>query len=114
MNSIPKAHHLPPTPNRHPIRLVVFILRRPPRFNENVKVIQIDICAEELGNNVHAAVALNGNLPQVVDQVELESTYFFIKYITCSIILSRYRSVSSVYIEVLCGNILRIQNGGKF
>lgn len=43
---------------------------RPPRFNENVKVIQIDIRAEEIGNNVPAAAALNGNLPDVVKQMQ--------------------------------------------
>uniref|UniRef100_A0A8C9QWS9 2-hydroxyacyl-CoA lyase n=1 Tax=Scleropages formosus TaxID=113540 RepID=A0A8C9QWS9_SCLFO len=40
----------------------------PPRFNPQVKVIQVDICAEELGNNVKPAVALLGDIRNVVSQ----------------------------------------------
>ncbi|XP_018596148.1 2-hydroxyacyl-CoA lyase 1 isoform X3 [Scleropages formosus] len=41
----------------------------PPRFNPQVKVIQVDICAEELGNNVKPAVALLGDIRNVVSQL---------------------------------------------
>lgn len=43
---------------------------RTPRFSENVKIIQIDICAEELGNNVSSAVALHGNIAGVLNQMQ--------------------------------------------
>ncbi|XP_076460393.1 2-hydroxyacyl-CoA lyase 1-like [Babylonia areolata] len=41
----------------------------PPRFNPNVKVIQVDICLEEIGNNVAPSVALPGDIPVVVQQI---------------------------------------------
>uniref|UniRef100_A0AAR2JJS0 2-hydroxyacyl-CoA lyase n=1 Tax=Pygocentrus nattereri TaxID=42514 RepID=A0AAR2JJS0_PYGNA len=44
----------------------------PPRFSPNVKVIQVDVCAEELSNNVRAAAALLGDVRAVVGQL-LES-----------------------------------------
>uniref|UniRef100_A0A3B4DME8 2-hydroxyacyl-CoA lyase n=1 Tax=Pygocentrus nattereri TaxID=42514 RepID=A0A3B4DME8_PYGNA len=40
----------------------------PPRFSPNVKVIQVDVCAEELSNNVRAAAALLGDVRAVVGQ----------------------------------------------
>nr|XP_002132188.1 2-hydroxyacyl-CoA lyase 1 [Ciona intestinalis] len=42
---------------------------RQPRFNKDVKVIQVDICAEELHNNVQSTVALLGNIPNVIQQL---------------------------------------------
>uniref|UniRef100_A0A667ZGC0 2-hydroxyacyl-CoA lyase n=1 Tax=Myripristis murdjan TaxID=586833 RepID=A0A667ZGC0_9TELE len=44
----------------------------PPRFDPHVKVIQVDLCAEEMGNNVRPAVALLGDVNAVVTQL-LES-----------------------------------------
>uniref|UniRef100_A0A3B3S636 2-hydroxyacyl-CoA lyase n=1 Tax=Paramormyrops kingsleyae TaxID=1676925 RepID=A0A3B3S636_9TELE len=41
----------------------------PPRFSPQVKVIQVDLCAEELGNNVKPAVALLGDVRGVVAQL---------------------------------------------
>ncbi|XP_074840635.1 2-hydroxyacyl-CoA lyase 1 isoform X2 [Carettochelys insculpta] len=41
----------------------------PPRFQPNVKFIQVDICAEELGNNVRPAAALLGDINAVTDQL---------------------------------------------
>ncbi|XP_039266228.2 2-hydroxyacyl-CoA lyase 1-like [Styela clava] len=43
---------------------------RPPRFDEYVKVIQIDICAEELGNNVPSSIGIHGNISDVVKQMQ--------------------------------------------
>ncbi|XP_054240910.1 2-hydroxyacyl-CoA lyase 1 isoform X3 [Indicator indicator] len=40
----------------------------PPRFRQDVKVIQIDICAEELGNNVRPAAVLLGDINAVTKQ----------------------------------------------
>ncbi|XP_059674456.1 2-hydroxyacyl-CoA lyase 1 isoform X3 [Gavia stellata] len=40
----------------------------PPRFRQDVKVIQIDICAEELGNNVRPAAILLGDINAVTKQ----------------------------------------------
>ncbi len=41
----------------------------PPRFNENVRVIQMDIAAEEIGTNVPAEVALVGDAKAVTSQL---------------------------------------------
>lgn len=41
----------------------------PPRFDPNVKIIQVDLCAEEMGNNVRPAVALLGDIGAVVAQL---------------------------------------------
>uniref|UniRef100_A0A669BBY3 2-hydroxyacyl-CoA lyase 1 n=1 Tax=Oreochromis niloticus TaxID=8128 RepID=A0A669BBY3_ORENI len=41
----------------------------PPRFNPNVKIIQVDLCAEEMGNNVRPAVALLGDISAVATQL---------------------------------------------
>ncbi|XP_025945209.1 2-hydroxyacyl-CoA lyase 1 isoform X3 [Apteryx rowi] len=41
----------------------------PPRFRQEVKVIQIDICAEELGNNVRPAASLLGDINTVTKQL---------------------------------------------
>jgi len=45
----------------------------PPRFAKDVKVIQVDICAEELCNNTQKCVPLNGDVKAVVLQVDLVS-----------------------------------------
>nr|XP_009937137.1 PREDICTED: 2-hydroxyacyl-CoA lyase 1 [Opisthocomus hoazin] len=44
----------------------------PPRFREDVRVIQIDICAEELGNNVRPAAVLLGDINAVTNQLLAE------------------------------------------
>lgn len=41
----------------------------PPRFDPDVKVIQVDLCPEEMGNNVRPAVALLGDISAVVSQL---------------------------------------------
>ncbi|XP_059195433.1 2-hydroxyacyl-CoA lyase 1 [Centropristis striata] len=41
----------------------------PPRFNPDVKIIQVDLCAEEMGNNVTPAVALLGDVNAIVTQL---------------------------------------------
>lgn len=41
----------------------------PPRFDPDVKIIQVDLCAEEMGNNVRPAVALLGDISAVVTQL---------------------------------------------
>ncbi|XP_063308388.1 2-hydroxyacyl-CoA lyase 1 [Pelobates fuscus] len=41
----------------------------PPRFQENVNIIQVDICAEELGNNVKPAASLLGDIDAVTKQL---------------------------------------------
>uniref|UniRef100_A0A8C5YHT1 2-hydroxyacyl-CoA lyase n=1 Tax=Microcebus murinus TaxID=30608 RepID=A0A8C5YHT1_MICMU len=41
----------------------------PPRYRPDVKFIQVDICAEELGNNVRPAVTLLGDINAVTKQL---------------------------------------------
>uniref|UniRef100_A0A8C9X2E1 2-hydroxyacyl-CoA lyase 1 n=1 Tax=Sander lucioperca TaxID=283035 RepID=A0A8C9X2E1_SANLU len=41
----------------------------PPRFDPDVKIIQVDLCAEEIGNNVKPAVALLGDINSIVTQL---------------------------------------------
>ena len=41
----------------------------PPRFDENVKTIQVDIHGEEIGRNVPAEVGLVGDIKAVVGQL---------------------------------------------
>nr|XP_020635898.1 2-hydroxyacyl-CoA lyase 1 [Pogona vitticeps] len=41
----------------------------PPRFRPDVKIIQVDICAEELGNNVKPVAALLGDIRAVSEQL---------------------------------------------
>jgi 2-hydroxyacyl-CoA lyase 1 len=41
----------------------------PPRFNPDVRVIQMDIAADEIGTNVPAEVALVGDAKAVIDQL---------------------------------------------
>jgi 2-hydroxyacyl-CoA lyase 1 len=42
---------------------------QPPRFREDVKIIQLDICAEEIGTNVPPEVALVGDAKAIVSQL---------------------------------------------
>jgi len=44
----------------------------PPRFDENVRVIQLDIAPEEIGTNVPTEVALVGDAKAVVGQINAE------------------------------------------
>ncbi len=55
----------------------------PPKFNKNVKIIQIDVLPEEHYNNSRISIALLGHLPLVVSQLidSLPSSY---KYSTTS------------------------------
>ncbi|KAI8324444.1 2-hydroxyphytanoyl-CoA lyase [Martensiomyces pterosporus] len=48
---------------------VNWILHFGRRFNENAKIIQVDVCPEEMGVNVPVDVALQGHLPLVVRQL---------------------------------------------
>ncbi|XP_069816533.1 2-hydroxyacyl-CoA lyase 1 [Dendropsophus ebraccatus] len=41
----------------------------PPRFRPDVKIIQVDICAEELGNNVKPVASLLGDVNAVTQQL---------------------------------------------
>ncbi|KAM7383613.1 hypothetical protein PAMP_003249 [Pampus punctatissimus] len=41
----------------------------PPRFDPDVRIIQIDLCPEEMGNNVRPAVALLGDISAIVTQL---------------------------------------------
>ncbi|CAD5122752.1 DgyrCDS11161 [Dimorphilus gyrociliatus] len=41
----------------------------PPRFDKDVKIIQVDICPEELNNNVRSAVSVHGDLKVFVNQL---------------------------------------------
>jgi 2-hydroxyacyl-CoA lyase 1 len=41
----------------------------PPRFNKDVKVIQMDISPEEMGNNVKAEVTLCGDIKGTVSML---------------------------------------------
>uniref|UniRef100_A0A8K9V655 2-hydroxyacyl-CoA lyase 1 n=2 Tax=Oncorhynchus mykiss TaxID=8022 RepID=A0A8K9V655_ONCMY len=41
----------------------------PPRFDPHVKVIQVDLCAEEMGNNMQPAAALLGDVNAIVKQI---------------------------------------------
>ncbi|XP_052654977.1 2-hydroxyacyl-CoA lyase 1 isoform X3 [Harpia harpyja] len=52
----------------------------PPRFRQDVKVIQIDICAEELGNNVRPAAILLGDINAVTKQLLEEFSKRPLKY----------------------------------
>jgi len=44
----------------------------PPRLNPKVKVVQVEICLEELGNNITPAVALAGDVGSVLTQMNEE------------------------------------------
>ncbi len=41
----------------------------PPRFRDDVKIIQLDICAEEIGTNVPAEVGLVGDAKAIIGQL---------------------------------------------
>lgn len=40
--------------------------------------MQVDLCAEEMGNNVRPAVSLLGDISAIVAQVTVTHIYFFI------------------------------------
>ncbi|RZC32214.1 2-hydroxyacyl-CoA lyase 1, partial [Asbolus verrucosus] len=42
---------------------------RPPRYSPDVKIIQVDVCAEELNNSVKAAVAIQSDIKPAVQQL---------------------------------------------
>ncbi|KAI4810719.1 hypothetical protein KUCAC02_013652 [Chaenocephalus aceratus] len=42
---------------------------QPPRFDPDVKILQVDLCPEEMGNNVRPAVALLGDINAIVTQL---------------------------------------------
>ncbi|XP_069068195.1 2-hydroxyacyl-CoA lyase 1 [Pleurodeles waltl] len=42
---------------------------QPPRYQQDVKIIQVDICAEELGNSVKPAACLLGDVDAVTKQI---------------------------------------------
>ncbi|KAJ1904610.1 hypothetical protein LPJ81_002395 [Coemansia sp. IMI 209127] len=48
---------------------VNWILHFGRRFSANARIIQVDVCPEEIGVNVPVAVALQGHLPLVVQQL---------------------------------------------
>lgn len=52
----------------------------PPRFNRNVQIIQIDICPEELGNNVPTSVSLCGDVCAVSEQLLQEYSSLYPSY----------------------------------
>ncbi|XP_006265304.3 2-hydroxyacyl-CoA lyase 1 isoform X1 [Alligator mississippiensis] len=52
----------------------------PPRFRPDVKVIQVDICAEELGNNVRPVATLLGDINAVTKQILEEFSRGLWKY----------------------------------
>ncbi|CAL1272311.1 unnamed protein product [Larinioides sclopetarius] len=45
---------------------------RPPRFHQDVKILQVDICMEELHNSKQASVAIAGDIGAVVQQINEE------------------------------------------
>ncbi|XP_067934876.1 2-hydroxyacyl-CoA lyase 1-like [Watersipora subatra] len=44
----------------------------PPRYSKNLKVIQVDICPEELHNNTTSCIGLNGDIKAVVQQLSAD------------------------------------------
>ncbi|XP_073237038.1 2-hydroxyacyl-CoA lyase 1-like [Porites lutea] len=42
---------------------------KPPRFKANIKIVQIDLHAEEMGNNIPAEIALLGDVKSVTEQL---------------------------------------------
>ena len=53
---------------------------RPPRFDPNVKIIQVDILPEELHNSVQSSVALLGDVGSVMNQLTAQSQSASVKY----------------------------------
>lgn len=53
---------------------------RPPRFDSNVKFIQVDIVPEELHNSVHSSVALTGDVGSIMNQLTEQSKSTNLKY----------------------------------
>jgi 2-hydroxyacyl-CoA lyase 1 len=50
----------------------MFHFGQPPKFNSNVKIIQIDICPEEFHCNKDISVALCGDIKNVMQQINAE------------------------------------------
>uniref|UniRef100_A0A1A8NXH6 2-hydroxyacyl-CoA lyase 1 n=1 Tax=Nothobranchius rachovii TaxID=451742 RepID=A0A1A8NXH6_9TELE len=92
----------------------------PPRFNPNVKIIQVDLCAEEMGNNVRPAAALLGDIKAVVSQVRsrlpYKSTDSFWVCVLLFYVLSELFFLFPVSLwrlsRKMAGNILLTQSGG--
>jgi len=42
---------------------------KPPRFNKDVKVIQVDLQAEELGNNTNTCIEVQADIRSFCQQV---------------------------------------------
>lgn len=53
---------------------------RPPRFDPNVKIIQVDIVPEELHNSVQSSVALTGDVGAVMKQINEQSKNIKLNY----------------------------------
>lgn len=53
---------------------------RPPRFDPNVKIIQVDIVPEELHNSVQSSVGLTGDVGAVVKQLLDEANASNLRY----------------------------------
>lgn len=53
---------------------------RPPRFDPNVKIIQVDIMPEELHNSVQSSVGLVGDVAAVAKQLLDEAAATNLKY----------------------------------
>eukprot|EP00731_Ephydatia_muelleri_P013659 Em0007g969a len=66
---------------------------QPPRFHEDVKILQVDICAEEMNSNVKSHVMLCGDIKAVLNQLnkELEEQSYF----ACNQDGSWWRSLSA-------------------
>ncbi|ESP03172.1 hypothetical protein LOTGIDRAFT_207618 [Lottia gigantea] len=47
----------------------------PPRFHKDIQIVQVDICVEELGNNVYKWLGLVGNISHVVHQVSVKMIF---------------------------------------
>ncbi|XP_069505013.1 2-hydroxyacyl-CoA lyase 1 isoform X2 [Ambystoma mexicanum] len=52
----------------------------PPRYHPDVKIVQVDICAEELGNNVKPAACLLGDVDAVTKQISERLEQFSWKF----------------------------------
>ncbi len=53
---------------------------RPPRFDPNVKIIQVDLLPEELHNSVQSSVALLGDVGSIMNQLTAQSQSTSLKY----------------------------------
>lgn len=53
---------------------------RPPRFDPNVKIIQVDLLPEEFHNSVQSSVALLGDVGSIMNQLTAQSQSTSLKY----------------------------------